>query len=170
MAKTEKDTASKAKEVEVQRVEPGRAPSPFEEMDRVFEGFFPRGWMRPGRWELPRWAELGGAFEHKLPRVDVIDRDKEVVVRAELPGVDKKDLDISMTENAVSIKGATSHEEEEERGDYYRCEISRGSFTRTVALPSDVDVDNTSATFKDGVLELVMPKVAKARRRTIKVD
>lgn len=109
-------------------------------------------------------------FQGKLPRVDVIDRDEEVLVRAEVPGVDKKDLEISVSENSVTINGKTSHEEKEEKGSYYRCEVSRGVFTRTVALPSDVDADKAKTTFKDGVLELTLPKVTKSKRRTIKLD
>jgi HSP20 family protein len=155
---------------EVQKATPTRALSPFEEMDRLFEHFFPRGWMRPFHWERPSWSELALPFEGKLPRVDVIDRDTEIVVRAEVPGVDKKDLDVSMTDNTVTIKGSTSHEEKEEKGDYYRCETSRGSFTRTVALPGDVDSSKAKSKFKDGVLELTLPKVEKSKRRSIKID
>jgi len=101
--------------------------------------------------------------------VDVIDRDDEVVVKAELPGVEKKDLDVSVTETSVTIKGTTSHEEKEEKGDYYRCEISRGAYARTVALPSYVDADKAKASFKDGVLELTLPKVEKSKRRSIEI-
>lgn len=68
------------------------------------------------------------------------------------------------------IKGNTSHEEKEERDDYYRREISRGSFTRTLALPGDVDSSKAAAKFKDGVLELTLPKVETSKRRTIKVE
>jgi HSP20 family protein len=100
----------------------------------------------------------------------VIDRDNEVVVKAELPGVDKKDIDISVTQNTVTIKGTTSHEEKEEKGDYYRCEISRGSYSRTLSLPADVDEEKTKAEFKDGILELTMPKKKKSKRHTIKVE
>jgi HSP20 family protein len=104
-----------------------------------------------------------------MPKVDVIERDDEVIVKAELPGVDKKDLDVSVTENSVTIKGTTSHEEKEEKGDYYRCEISRDAYARTVALPSYVDADKAKANFKDGVLELKLPKVEKSKRRSIEI-
>ena len=150
-----------------------RALSPFEEMDRLFErmeSLVPRGWLRPLRWERPGFGELVSRLEMPLPKVDVIDRDNEIVVRAEVPGVNKDDLDVSVTDNAVTIKGSTSHEEKEEKGDYFRSEISRGSFSRTVGLPGDVDSAAAKASFKDGVLELVMPKVAKSRRRSIKVE
>jgi HSP20 family protein len=165
MAKEEK----KESKQELQKAEPRRALSPFEEMDRMFEDFFPRGWMRPFRWEWPSLGEMAKPFEGKMPKVDVIDRDDEVVVKAELPGVEKKDLDVSVTETSVTIKGTTSHEEKEEKGDYYRCEISRGAYARTVALPSYVDADKAKASFKDGVLELTLPKVEKSKRRSIEI-
>lgn len=155
---------------EIQKAAPSRALSPFEEMDRMFENFFPRGWMRPLRWEMPSWGRLPMPFEGKTPSVDVIDRDNDIVIKAEVPGVDKKDLDITMTDNTVTIKGCTSREEKEEKGDYFRQEISRGSFTRTVALPGEVDADKAKTRFKDGVLEVTVPKVEKSRRRTIKVE
>ena len=164
------ETKKEATPREIQKATPSRALSPFEEMDRFFEGFFPRGWMRPLRWEWPSWGELPMPFEGKMPRVDVIDRDTEIVVRAELPGVEKQDVEVSTTENTVTIKGSTRREEKEEKGNYYRCEISRGSFSRTVALPGDVDSNKAKATFKDGVLELTLPKIEKSKRRTITVE
>ena len=161
--------AKKESKQELQKAEPRRALSPFEEMDRMFEDFFSRGWMRPSRWEWPSMGELAKPFEGKMPKVDVIERDDEVVIKAELPGVDKKDLDVSVTENSVTIKGTTSHEEKEEKGDYYRCEISRGAYARTVGLPAYVDADKAKASFKDGVLELKLPKVEKSKRRSIEI-
>jgi HSP20 family protein len=70
----------------------------------------------------------------------------------------------------ITIKGSTRREEKEEKGEYYRCEISRGSFARTVALPDNVDSSKAKATFKDGILELVMPKREQSKRRTIAVE
>ena len=151
-------------------VTPTRALSPFEEMDRLMESFFPRQWLRPFRWEMPSWSELGAPLEMKTPRVDVIDRDNEIVVKAEIPGVKKEDLDVSLTGDTVTIKGRTSHEEKQEKGNYYRCEISRGAFTRTVALPADVDTDKAKAVFNDGILELTIPKVEKSKRKSITVE
>ena len=166
-----KGEVTRAKEPQaVERVRPSRALSPFEEMERMFEGFFPSSWMRPMRWEWPAWAERAMPFEGRMPKVDVVDREDEVVIRAELPGVEKKDLDVSMTDNTVTIKGSTSKEEKEEKGDYYRCEISRGSFSRTVSLPAQVDAGKSSAKFKDGVLELKVPKKEQEKRRSIKVE
>lgn len=160
----------KGKKQELEKARPARALSPFTEMERMFENMFAPSWVRPMRWEWPSWSEMAAPFEGRMPKVDVIDRDGEVVVRAELPGVDKKDLDVSVSNNAVSIKAKTREEHKEEKGDYYRCEISQGSYARTVALPSDVDGDKAKAVFKDGVLELTLPKVAGSRKQSIKVE
>ena len=102
-------TVRKAGE-DVARTEEPRSLHPLDEMDRMFENFMARGWLRPLHWDIPSFEGLRMPFEGKVPRVDVIDRKKEVVIRAELPGVDKKDLDVSMTDTAVTIKGTTSQE------------------------------------------------------------
>jgi HSP20 family protein len=169
MAKEEKQEKKEGKQ-ELQQARPARALNPFEEMERMFDNYFSRGWLSPLRREWPSWSELAAPFEGKMPRVDVVDRDDEVVVKAEVPGVDKKDLDITVTDNSVTIKGSTSHEEKEEKGDYYRCEMSRGSFSRMVALPADVDSAKAKSKFKDGVLELTLPKLKKTKRHSIKID
>ena len=165
-----KEVATSEKAGAVQKVQPMRVMSPFEEMERMMESFFPRGWSRSFLWDRPFMNELALPFEGKLPRVDVVDRDAEILVRAEVPGVDKKDLEISVSENTVTLNGKTRHEEKEEKGNYYRCEVSRGTFTRTVTLPCGVDADKAKTTFKDGVLELTLPKVTKSKRHTIKLD
>lgn len=171
MAK-EKQVAKKEKEEKA--LEPSRAlwPVTFEErfdqmermMDRLFEGFFPRGWPRPLRMEWPSWVEP------RVPAVDVIDRDEEVLVRAELPGVVKEDVEVSITEGALTIRGKRKQEKKEERkGEYYRREMRYGEFTRTVHLPTGVQEDKVKATFKDGVLEVTLPKAEAAKRRTIPI-
>ena len=148
---------------------PLRLVDPFTEMERIFEGFFPRGRSRPSRWDLLNWPATA-EYEAKIPRVDVIERDAEVLVRAELPGVTKDKLDISLTDDSVTLKATTEREEKEEKGDFYRCEISRGTFTRTLTLPAAINAELAKATFKDGILELTLPKLAQAKRRNIKVE
>lgn len=142
----------------------------WDEMERMFEGVTPpRGWLRPFRFEWPALGEvshLGGKF----PRVDIIDRDAEVEVRAELPGVDKKDVEVSLSDNTVTLKGSTRHEEKEEKGDYYRSEITTGSFARTLPLPGNVDNERAKATFKDGILVLTVPKVEQSKRHSVPVE
>lgn len=155
---------------DVKKAEAVHALSPFEEMEKYLESQFPSGWVRPFQWPRTSRAGFAAPFEGKTPNIDVIDRDNEVIVKAELPGVDKKDLDISVSKNTVTIKGSTSHEEKEEKGDYYRCEISRGSYSRTLSLPAEVDDEKAKAIFKDGILKLTLPKVEKAKKRTIKIE
>lgn len=167
MAKTTKQEVVPVKQGgELQKAGAPRALSPFEEMEHMFEEFFPRRWPRLMRWEWPSLPELP---ELRLPRTDLIDREDEVLVRAELPGVDKKDVDVTVTEDTVTIKAETKREEKEEKGDYYRREISQASFARTLALPADVDGTRAKASFKDGVLELAIPKQKKSKRHTITV-
>lgn len=161
--------AEETKKQELQKAAPARALSPFEEMDRMFDQYFRRSWMRPWRFEWPSFPELA-LPEMKILKVDVVDREAEVVIKAEIPGVEKKDLDISVGEDTVTIKGSTRHEEKEEKGDYYRREISSGAFLRTVALPATVDGSKAKANFKDGMLELTLPKTEKAKRHAVKVD
>ena len=142
---------------------------PFEEMDRMFESMFPRGWFRPFSWDLPTLDDIRVPLGGKMPRVDVINRSKEVVVRAEIPGVEKKDLDVTVTDSAITIKGSTKSEKREEKEDYYRSEISKGSFSRTVALPDNVDGAKADASFTDGVLEISVPKLKESIRHKVKV-
>lgn len=144
-----------------------RGMNPFREFDRMLESFFDRGRM-PSRWEHPLWERFA-AFEKGMPKVDVIDRDAEVVVRAEAPGFEREELDVSVTDGAVTIKGDHREERKEEEGEYFRSEISHGSFTRTVALPGEVDTDKAEASFKNGVLELTLPKLKRANRRKVEV-
>jgi HSP20 family protein len=164
-----KQVKKEKKGKEIETVTPAKALSPWEEMDRFFDDVMSRGWMWPFRMDMPAWDDLMKPLAGKAPRVDVINRENEVLVRAEIPGMEKKDLEVSMTNNTVTIKGETRHEEKKEEGDYVRREISSGSFCRTVTLPGDVDGTKAKAAFKDGVLELTVPKVAKSKSRNIEV-
>lgn len=168
-----KDVSVKKEKREMQPFGRGRMLSPFDEMEREMERWFDhfgRNWIHPFRSRRPFWADFEEAFEGKIPSVDVIDRDNEVLIRAELPGVDKKDLEVTLTDDALTIKGTSKSETEEEKGDYYRREVSSGSFSRTVLLPTKVDGDKASSSFKDGLLELTLPKVKSTERKTIKVE
>jgi HSP20 family protein len=139
-------------------------------MESFFEQYFGRPWFRPFRRDLPAWDELSKAFEGRIPNVDVIDREKEVIVRAEIPGVKKEDLEVSLCDNRLTVKGSTRHEEtKEEEGEYYRRELSRGSFSRMITLPSDIDTEKARAEFKDGVLEMTLPKQKPSKRHRIRV-
>lgn len=162
------ETKHEAKGKEV--APPVHALTPFEEMDRLFDAFTRRSWLRPWRFEWPTFPETLMPFNGRMPKVDVIDDETEIVVRAEVPGVEKKDLDISVGEDSVTIKGSTQHEEKETKGDYYRHELSTGTFSRTVGLPATVDGAKAKAEFKNGIIELTLPKVEKAKRHSVKVE
>ena len=143
-------------------------PSPWDEMDRFFEGAFPRGQFRFGRWPWPEWTPR---FESRFPAVDVIDRPDHIVVRAEVPGVKKEDLDVSVSDNQVTIRATSKIEEEKkEEGEYYRREMRQGEYSRSIGLPADVDSAEARASFKDGILELTLPKTAPSKRHSIKVE
>jgi len=164
-------TKKKAKEAsEELEVTPARHLTPFEEMDRLFEGFSPRAWLPRFGLDHPAWRDFPISFEGRMPRADVIERDEDVLVRAQIPGIEKENLDISLTENSITIKGHSHREEKEESEHYFRREISEGSFTRTLGLPGDVDIDSAKASFKDGVLEVNIKKTKKSRRHSVKVE
>jgi HSP20 family protein len=152
----------------VERRRRGAALSPFEEMERAFERLFPRGWPRLWRWEWPPWPEFG-PFGGRMPRVDVIDRENEVVLRAEVPGLNKEDLEVTVTDDAVTIRGEVKRPEEE-AGDYSYHELSAGPFSRTIALPATVDPDRAKVRLRNGLLEMTLPKVEAEKRRKIVVE
>jgi len=133
------------------------------EMNKLFDDFF-------GGFELSPWApverRLTAAF---TPHVDVSETDKEIKVSAELPGMDEKDIDVSLTRDTLTIKGEKKEEKEDKGKDYYRMERSYGSFTRSVPLPVEVDTDKVQASFKKGVLEITLPKTARAIQETKKI-
>lgn len=144
---------------------------PTSELERIFDRFFGNSWPSLLRWHdtplLPGWP---GERDLRLPSLDVVDRDNDILVRAEIPGIDKKDLDISLTDNLLTIKGQSSSEKKEEKGDYHRREISRSSFARSVTLPGSVDSSKANATLKDGILEITLPKLESSKRRSIAVQ
>lgn len=164
---------TKSKDVEKKtgnkKDKPGQSLTSFEDMDRLFDEFLSRNWLSPIHFNWPGKRLARTALGTKLPNVDIVDRDKEIVVRAEIPGFDKKDLQVSMTDRTVTIKGETSKEEKEEKGDFYRREISKGSFSRVVSLPCEVDCEKTKSSFENGVLELIAPKVKAVKQHEVKI-
>jgi len=141
--------------------------SPWDEMDRWFNEFARQGWLHPFSRD---WPKAMAPFEGRTPRVDMVDRDGEVVVRAELPGVKKDDLEVTLSEHTVTVEAHTTREKKEEKEQYYRREMSRGDFQRTLTLPTGVDEAKATASFADGVLELTLPKMEKATKTKVKVD
>lgn len=150
---------------EASRTKHSRWLSPFEEMTHMFDNFSSRNWMRPLHMDWPDWSHVPSPFGSKLPHMDIIEREEEVVLRAELPGVEKKDLEVTMSDHAITVKAETNYEGKEEKGDYFRSEIAHGEFCRTVLLPADVDVDNVKSSFKNGLLEVHVPKLEKENRK-----
>lgn len=103
------------------------------------------------------------------PAMDVLERENEIVLRAELPGLSEQDVEITVENNTLSLRGEKRFEEEENEGAYRRVERRYGSFYRSFSLPSTVDRDRIDASFKNGVLEVVLPKVEQAKPRKIAV-
>jgi len=103
------------------------------------------------------------------PAVDVIDTPETLQIKAEVPGIDPKDIDISIVGNALTIKGAKSEEKEEKGKTWYRRERSVGSFLRTVTLPVAVDAEHVEAIDESGVLTITLPKLEQERAKFIRV-
>ena len=159
----------KTKRREMTEAVRGRELDLFDEMDRAFDTMFHHGWLRPFRNIWPEWGRFDERLGITTPRVDLVDRDEEILVRAEVPGVEKKDLHVDLSGRLLTIKGERRHEEKEEKGEFFRTEIARGSFCRAIRIPEDVDLDKAKAEFKDGMLEIHLPKTEKAERRAIEV-
>ncbi|HOX40313.1 MAG TPA: Hsp20/alpha crystallin family protein [Candidatus Brocadiia bacterium] len=141
----------------------GEAATPMvklqREMNQLFNEFFEG-------WNLPTFSTHDVSL---TPTVDVAESEKEVKVTAELPGIDEKNVDISVVGNALTISGEKKEEKEEKGQTYHRIERTYGSFSRTVPLPAEVDEENTRAVYKNGILTITLPKVEQARRRRIEV-
>ncbi|MGH9363545.1 MAG: Hsp20/alpha crystallin family protein [Thermoanaerobaculia bacterium] len=103
------------------------------------------------------------------PPVDVAETDEAFIVKAELPGMNREDLDITLENNVLRISGERKFERDEKKENYHRIERSYGAFSRAFALPSQVDSERVEASFKDGVLTVTVPKAAQARPRKIAV-
>lgn len=104
------------------------------------------------------------------PAVEIQDTEDKVILRAEIPGVEGKDLDIRVTREAVAIAGEHRYEKKASSGGYFHTEFRYGKFQRVIALPVAVQNDQVQAEFKDGILTLTLPKVTEARRKVVKVN
>lgn len=159
----------KTKTRDIVETTPRRELGLIDDMDRMFEGFLNRGWLRPFREMWPEWARFEEGLEFRTPRIDVINRDDEVLVKAELPGVKREELTVELTGDLLTIRGEQHHEERKEEGDLVRAEIARGTFCRTMTMPAGLDGEHVKAEFKDGVLEVHLPKLEKTERRRIEI-
>jgi HSP20 family protein len=103
------------------------------------------------------------------PAFDVSETDKELILRAEVPGMDKDDIDINLTDGLLSIRGEKKREHKEENENYYCIERHYGTFSRTMRLPVEVETDKIDATYKDGVLTIILPKTELVEPKKIQV-
>ena len=104
------------------------------------------------------------------PLVDVSETDTHLIVKAELPGINAKDVDVSITGDRLTIKGAKQQEKEEKEENYYRSERYYGTYQRVIDLPARVEEDKTEATFDKGILTITIPKVEKIKRKQVKIQ
>ncbi|MBW2057703.1 MAG: Hsp20/alpha crystallin family protein [Deltaproteobacteria bacterium] len=129
-----------------------------EEMDRIWKRFLEE-WPGPevfrGQW---------------VPSVDLSETPKEIVVRAEIPGMDAKDIDISLSNGVLTIRGQKEQEREDKEENFHRIERSYGSFSRSIRLPAEVESDKIKATCRNGVLKITLPKSERAKEIKIKVE
>jgi HSP20 family protein len=157
----EEETMAEKEEEQRVAVRPFRPLRSFRdlrgEMDRLWEGF-------PGFPRLRRLAE-----EAAWPAVDVFERNGALVIKADVPGMTAKDIEVNLSEDAVTISGERREEKEVKEKDYYRSERSYGRFMRQIPLPAGADRDKAEASFKDGVLEISFPLKEEAKQKKIEV-
>lgn len=128
-----------------------------QEMDRLWDRFVG---------ETPLVRRITGEW---WPTVDVSETKDNFVIKAELPGVDASDVNVSVSGNVLTIKGEKSKEEEEKDEHHYRAERYYGSFQRSFQLPSSMQAEKVEATFDKGVLKVILPKVEEAKKKEIKI-
>lgn len=105
-----------------------------------------------------------------IPAFDVSETDEDIIVKAELPGVDPKEIEVNLMGSTLTVKGEKKEESEEKTENMHCIERSFGSFSRSVSLPCEVKEDKIKATFKDGVLNLKLPKAESSKKSSIKID
>jgi len=135
------------------------------DMERMMDDFFDR---RMRSWWPERWLKTE-EFMASAPALDIYEDKDDIVIKAELPGLEKDDVEVNMMDHTLTIKGEKKKEAEVKEENYYRSERSYGSFARTLQLPTDVQADKVKASFKNGVLEVRLPKTEEAKTKAIKV-
>ena len=138
----------------------GEAGSLRRAVDRLFDDALLAGPFRAGNGQPTAWQ----------PAVEMFETGDEVVVRAEMPNVDPANVDVTVTGDAITIKGTVRQEEEKKDRSYYRRELRYGSYVRTLPLPAEVNGGDAKATYKDGVLEVKIPKSERAKPTSVKVQ
>lgn len=161
--------AERIKKHEEEGLEPyrhrGGLLAPFERMDEVFDEFFRRPFSR-GIWpSFPRMFEE----REPSPSVDIYEVGDNIIVKSELPGLSKEDIEINLTDDTITLLGEKKKEEKIEKRNYFRMERSYGSFKRSFALPAEVQTNKAKASFTNGVLEVKIPKTEAAKKREHKI-
>lgn len=170
MARNTPSERDRAKESVPERGERGgsRGLSLFEDADRLWDTFIERlGFNEP--WGVSGLNDPRARQWMRRPRVDVAERDDDLVVTAEVPGLKSEDLDISVTNDVLTLRAQQSSQSETTEGEYHRREIIQGAFVRHIRLPCAVDAENAKASYRDGVLRLELPKTARERTRKISI-
>ena len=145
------------------------APRRLSDVEKMFEEWFEDFWSRPfPRLLHPDFWRLRQVFI-EAPALDIYEQKDDLIVKAEIPGLTKDEIDISLEGNTLTIKGEKKKEEEVKDENYYRCERTFGAFSRSVELTSDVQADKVNASFTNGVLEVRLPKTEEAKKNVVKV-
>jgi len=120
---------------------------------------------------LPRmWRRLPGNGMEWMPRIEMYEKDDKYVVKAELPGMKREDIDVSVVGDTMTIKGERKAESEIKKEDYHCCERMYGSFYRSIAMPSAVDVENIKAKYDNGMLEVTVPKAPQIKPKKVDIS
>lgn len=162
--KGEKDIAKQG-ERQQQGMQTRSLMSPMAQMDRLFDEVFKRPFF--SLWSPQVSGEM--QMERLYLPVDIFEDGESVVVKAEIPGIRKEDLNVQITPDSITISGQKSGEQRVEQKDYYRLERSFGSFTKTCQLPVETNTEKARAVFKDGVLEVRIPRSQAAAQRVKKL-
>lgn len=141
--------------------------STFRDMERLMEESFGRPFF--GITPFRRLFNDLGRFGEFTPSVDIYEEGNNLLVKAEIPGINKEDIEVKVVNNTLVLSGEKKTEEKVERKDYLRLERSSGSFSRTLALPEGIDSDNIEATYKDGILEIKIPRIEESKVHTVTV-
>jgi len=140
---------------------------PFNALSRRMHRLFDE--LLPG-FELAPFASGSAALESFIPRMNVTEDEKEICITAELPGMDEKDIELTLSNDRLTIKGEKKEEVEEKDKDHYRMERSYGSFERWLPLPEHVDQDKIQAHFKNGLLKISLPKTPESQKTHKRIE
>lgn len=140
------------------------------EIDTLFDRFFSGGLLAPFGGGLLDAEPLRQRFGGVMPKVDVSESDREIQIVAELPGLKQEDVDVSISNDILTLKGETRETREEKEKQYHLTERSYGRFERSFQLPETVDRERISASFENGLLTVTLPKSEKPRQATKKIE